>query len=191
MDEEQMTVRCALILALFIPGMVPCTAQNGIGFGPLLGLYKARDADGYRIVGGAALRFRLSEIIGLEGSVNYREETYSHGSVDVTSWPVTVTGLLYPIHFVYGAIGAGWYSTSVRYNISPGSPGGLASVTRETKQQFGWHFGAGVELNLFSFVKLVGDMRYVILDYNFKSLPGSNGVISSSPVMTASLLFGL
>jgi hypothetical protein len=48
-----------------------------------------------------------------------------------------------------------------------------------------------VELNLFSFVKLVGDMRYVILDYNFKSLPGSNGVISSSPVMTASLLFGL
>jgi opacity protein-like surface antigen len=186
-----MAARYVLMLALFIFEAVPCAAQTGVGFGPLLGLYKGRDADGYRIVGGAALRFRLSEIIGLESSINYREETYDHGSVDVTSWPVTLTGLLYPIHFVYGAIGAGWYNTSVRYNISPGSPGGLASVTRETKQQFGWHFGAGVELNLFSFVKLVGDMRYVILDYNFKSLPGSNGVISSSPVMTASLLFGL
>ncbi len=186
-----MKVCSALILASFIYGVLPCAAQTGIGIGPLLGLYKGRDADGYRIVGGAALRFRLSEIVGLEGSINYREETYNHGSVEVKSWPVTVTGLLYPIHFVYGAIGAGWYSTSVHYISSPGSPGGLASVTRETKQQFGWHCGAGVELTVFSFVRLVGEIRYVFLNYDFKSLPGSNGVISSSPVMIGGLLFDL
>jgi opacity protein-like surface antigen len=186
-----MAARYVLILALFIFEAVPCAAQTGIGFGPLIGLYKGGDGDGYRIVGGVGLRFRLSEIVGLEGSINYRGETYDHGSIEAKSWPVTVTGLLYPFHFIYGAIGAGWYHTSVESNPSPGSPGGLASVSRETKQQFGWHFGAGVELNLFSFVKLTGDIRYVMLSSDFRSSPGSNAVISSSPVVMAGLLFGL
>jgi opacity protein-like surface antigen len=184
-----MATRCVVILFLFLGVVLPCAAQTGMAFGPLVGLYKGRDADGYRIVGGGEVRFRLSEIIGLEGSINYRGETYNHGSVEVTSWPVMVTGLLYPIHFVYGAIGAGWYHTSVRYKNAPGSPGGLASASDQTTQQFGWHYGAGVELTVFSFLNLVGDIRYVVLNSSFKSASGSNGVISSSPVMTAGLLF--
>jgi opacity protein-like surface antigen len=186
-----MAARCALILVLFFFGVVPCAAQAGVGFGPLVGLYKGRDADGYRVLGGAALRFRLSELVGLEGSIIYREEMYNHGSVDVKSWPLMVTGLLYPIPFVYGAIGAGWHSTSVSYSALPGTPVGLTSASRETRQQFGWHYGAGVELTVFSSVKLVGDIRYLILNDSFKSSPGSNGVIGGSPVMTACLLFGL
>lgn len=186
-----MAARCALIMVLFIFGVVPIAAQGGVGLGPLVGLYKGRDADGYRVMGGAALRFRLADRIGVEGSINYREETFNHGSVDVKSWPLMVTALLYPIPFVYGAIGAGWYNLSVSYRVPPGTPGGLTSVSRETRQQFGWHCGGGVELTVFSFVTLVGDIRYVMLNHNFKSVPGSNGVISSSPVMTAVLLFSL
>ena len=61
----------------------------------------------------------------------------------------------------------------------------------ETKQQFGWHFGGGVELPLGSVGKLVGDIRYVFLNYNFKSFPGSNDVNSNFYVITAGILFGL
>jgi opacity protein-like surface antigen len=186
-----MTTRCTLILVLLISGVVPVAAQESIGFGPLLGLYKGGDAEGYRIAGGAVVRFRLSDIIGLEGSINYRGETYDHGSVEVRSWPVMVTGLLYPVNFVYGSIGAGWYNTSVRYSVLPGISPTSTALPGEAKQQFGWHFGGGVELNLFSYVKLVGDIRYVMLSYNFRNAPESNSVISSSPVMTAGLLFGL
>jgi opacity protein-like surface antigen len=186
-----MAARCALILLLSVFGVVPCAAQGGVGFGPLVGVYKGRDGDGFRVLGGAVLRFRLSEVIGVEGSINYRGEKYNHGSVDVQSWPLMVTGLLYPITFVYGAVGAGWYNTSVSYNALPGAPVGLTPVSRETKQQFGWHYGGGVELTVFSFLKLVGDIRYVVLNNNFKSSPGSNGVSSGSPVMTAALLFSL
>jgi opacity protein-like surface antigen len=186
-----MAIRSALILVLFIFAVVPVAAQWGVGFGPQVGIYRARDADGFRVMGGVALRFRLSEAVGIEGSINYREEKYGNGSVDVKSWPVMVTGLLYPISSVYGAIGAGWYNTSVSYNVPPGLPGGLSTTSGERKQQFGWHFGGGLELPVFSFVKLVGDITYVVLNYNFKSLPGRNSVISNSPVMAAGLLFGL
>ena len=186
-----MAARCALILVLFTFGAAPVLAQSVARLGPLVGLYKGRDADGYRVIGGAALRFRLSDMIGIEGSINYRKEEYNHESVDVQSWPLMVTGLLYPIPFVYGAVGAGWYNIVVSYHVPPGTPVSLTSVSGETKQQFGWHCGGGVELKVFSFVTLVGDIRYVMLNYNFRSSPGSNAVISSSPVMTAVLLFDL
>ena len=77
------------------------------------------------------------------------------------------------------------------YNVPPGLLAGASSISSETKQQFGWHFGGGLELPVFSSVKLVGDMRYVFLNYNFKSFPGSNGVNSNFYVMSVSLLFGL
>jgi opacity protein-like surface antigen len=186
-----MAARCALILVLFIFGAAPLAAQSVVRLGPLVGLYKGRDADGYRVIGGAALRFRLSDMIGIEGSINYRKEEYNHESVGVQSLPLMVTGLLYPVPFVYGAVGAGWYTTSVSYHAPPGTTASLISVSRGTQQQFGWHCGGGVELRAFSFVTLVGDIRYVMLNDNFRSSPGNNSVISSSPVMTAVLLFDL
>jgi hypothetical protein len=39
--------------------------------------------------------------------------------------------------------------------------------------------------------KLVGDIRYVFLDYDFDNFPGSNGVKSNFYVVTAGLLFNL
>ena len=186
-----MAARCALIMVLLFLGAVPCAAQVGIGLGPVAGLYKGRDADGYRVMGGAVLRIRFSELVGVEGSVYYREESFNHGSVEVRSWPFMVTTLLYPVPFVYGAIGAGLYDISVSYGDSPGIAGGPAALSVGTRQQFGWHCGGGVELTLFSSVTLIGDIRYVMMNSDFRSVPGSNGVISSSPILTAGFLFGL
>jgi hypothetical protein len=186
-----MAIRSAWILILLIVSAVPSAAQSEIAVGPLLGLCKAQDANGYRVFGGGALRFKFSEILGVEGSFNYGGEDYGNGTVEVKSVPVMVTGLLYPIPGVYGSFGAGWYHTFVSYNVSSGLPGGLTSISRDTRQQFGWHFGVGVELPVFSFVRLVGDIRYVYLNKRFNSVPGNSVVSSNSPLMTAGLLFGL
>ena len=184
-----MVLRSAWILILLSASAVPAPAQSGVAVGPLLGLCKAQDANGYRVFGGGALRFKFSEILGVEGSFNYGGEDYGSGTVEVKNFPVMVTGLLYPIPGVYGAIGAGWYHTYVSYSVPPGLPGGLTTNSRETKQQFGWHFGVGVELPLLPFVRLVGDVRYVYLGDRFNSLPGKSVVSSNSPLMTAGLLF--
>jgi opacity protein-like surface antigen len=98
-----------------------------------------------------------------------------------------VTGLLYPIPILYGAVGAGWYNSSFEYDAARIG----VTIEGETKQQFGWHFGGGVELPIGSNAKLVGDIRYVFLNYDFKQIPGTSGLDSDFYVITAGLLFRL
>ncbi len=61
----------------------------------------------------------------------------------------------------------------------------------ETKQEFGWHFGGGIEVPVGTMAKLVGDIRYVFLNYDFQKFPGSSGTTSNFYVIDVSLLFGL
>ncbi len=186
-----MVMRLVMTLGLIFFAVLPVAAQGSIGFGPQIGIYKSQDSDGASVMGGAALRLKFSEALGVEASINYREEEYGNGFVKAKSWPIMVTGLLYPIPVVYGAIGAGWYNTTLEYNFPPGFLGSPGTITSETKQEFGWHFGGGVELPLGSVAKLVGDIRYVFLNYEFENFPGSNDVNSDFYVITAGLLFGL
>jgi opacity protein-like surface antigen len=99
---------------------------------------------------------------------------------------VMVTGLIYPLPIVYGAIGAGWYSVTYDYDQSI-----LPLLVDETTQKVGWHFGGGVELPVGSSFILTGDIRYVFLNYNFKQIPGSTDMKSNFTVITVGILFGL
>ena len=186
-----MMKQCLLTLGVIVLATATAYSQGGISLGPQIGFYKSRDADNSKIMGGAAMRFNFFPGLGLEGSVNYREEDYNGGHLSVKSYPVMVTGLIYVVPVIYGAIGAGWYNSSIDYNYPPGYNGGPGSISSETKQDFGWHFGGGAELPVGSSAKIVGDIRYVFLDYNFKSIPGVNGLNSDFYVVTAGLLFNL
>ena len=168
-----------------------CTAaySQSAYFGPQLGIYNSADGDGSRVMGGLALRLKLSRAFGIEGSVNYRKEFYDGGHVAVQSWPVMVTALLYPIPMLYGAIGAGWYNASIEYRET--FLGAVDYSETDTKQDFGWHFGGGVELPLGGRMRFVGDVRYVYLDYGFRQFPGTSGVNSDFYVITLGLLFRL
>lgn len=172
----------ALCVALLVPA-VPAAAQ-GLNFGPQLGYYKARDADNGEVMYGAALRLRILPFLGAEGSINYRQEDYGDNAVTVRSWPVMITGLLYPIPFLYGALGAGWYNTTFDYNND------LADLGSETKQEFGWHVGGGLELPLGTVAKVTGDIRYVFLDYNFADAPQLPETDADFYVITIGVLFG-
>jgi hypothetical protein len=172
----------AILLAAFI---APHVSAQSIKLGPQAGYQKAKDADAGKLMGGAALRLKLTPALGIEGSINYRQEKFNNGALTVRSWPVMVTGLLYPLPIVYGAVGAGWYNT--KFEFEPA--GGVVGI-EETKQEFGWHFGGGVELPVGAGTKLSGDIRYVFLNYDFDKVPGVQ-VDRDFYVVSAGLLFGL
>ncbi len=170
------------LLTLGLIALMAAQAPAQIYFGPQGGYYKAQDADEAVLMGGAALRMKLGSALGIEGSINYRQEKYGDGAVTAKGWPIMATGLIYPIPIVYAAVGFGWYNITLDYK--------LAELKDETVQQVGWHFGGGVELPLGPRVKLTGDVRYVFLDYDFKEMPGKD-LKNNFTVFTAGLLFRL
>lgn len=174
-----------LLLMALIALLVPQVNAQSIGFGPQVGYYKVRDADQGSVMGGLALRVKLLPAIGVEGSINYRQEKYWDGLVTVHSWPVMVTGLIYPLPFVYGAMGFGWYNTTIDYDQNK-----LPLIKDETTQKIGWHFGGGVELPVGPSFKLTADIRYVFLNYDFKKVPGRDDLNSNFYVITVGFLFG-
>ena len=128
---------------------------------------------------------RLFTALAIEGSINYRQEEFAGDALTVRSWPIQVTGMVYPLPVVYGAMGAGWYMTTFDFD----GPG--AFIDDETENDFGWHFGGGLELPLGTTAKLVGDLRYVFLDYDFDAVPGSDEIDSDFYMATAGILFNL
>jgi opacity protein-like surface antigen len=162
-----MWMKAAVFMGL-VTLMVGQLNAASISIGPQVGFYKVQDADNGSFIGGATCRLKFTPVLGAEASINYRQETYANDAVTVRSWPVMVTGLLYPLPMVYGAIGAGWYNMTFDYNQSM-----LPFLTDETKQKFGWHFGGGVEAPARPNIKLIGDIRYVFLDYDFQEVPGN------------------
>ncbi len=186
-------IRMAVLLAILITTSSNSYAQtaefedSGLYLGPQIGVFKAADADNTYMTGGVALRIKVMEFLGFEGAVNYRQEKYADDRVTVKSWPVMVTGLLYPLPYLYAAIGAGWYNTNYSYNNS------LLGLDYEsdTQQEFGWHFGAGVELPVGEIGKIVGDVRYVFLNYDFQKFPGSEDRNANYVLGSVSFLFKL
>jgi opacity protein-like surface antigen len=175
-----------LMLTTLVALMAAQVNAQSIGLGPQVGYYKARDADKGSYMGGVAWRLKLMPVLGVEASINYRQEKYGNDALTVRSWPVMVTGLIYPLPIFYGAVGAGWYSVTYDYNQDK-----LPGIKDETTQKVGWHFGGGVELPVGSSFKLTGDIRYVFLNYKFEGIPGSSGLKSNFTVITVGLLFNL
>jgi opacity protein-like surface antigen len=107
-------------------------------------------------LGGVQARLRLPLFFGVEGSVDYRRETF--GATTSHEWPVQLSGLLYLPKiivvqpFLLG--GGGWYHTTTT------GPDGFS----DTQSRFAPHAGAGVELNLTSSWFLDATYRYVWLN---------------------------
>ena len=174
-----------LLLILLLPTSV--LAQASFKLGPRGGYYKSLDADDGKMFFGGAARLMLAPAIGVEASIDYRQEEYRNGVATVKSWPVMVTGLIYPLPVVYGLIGAGWYNSKVSYDIQVLE----ITIEEETTQDFGWHFGLGADIPLSYSVSLVGDVRYVYLNYDFEHLPGSEKIDVDFYAITVGLLFEL
>ena len=163
-------------------------SSTGFSIGPTIGMHKAQDADDANYLVGAQARLRLSPFFGLDGTIAYRQEDYANDAVTVRSWPVQVSGLLYPLPVIYGTIGAGWYN--VTFDIDD-TDGPFDLTDNETSTEFGWHFGGGLEIPISPSVDLTGDLRYVFLDYEFEQAPTSDEISSDFYMISAGLLFHL
>jgi opacity protein-like surface antigen len=175
-----------LIFTVMLLVTVTAVAQeirNPASIGPHVGWYKSADADDGSLMWGGAIKMKLTNAFGAEGSVDYRVDDYRNESIIVRSWPVMLTGLIYPVENIYGAVGIGWYNSEIDFEKE------LDFVPSKSEQEFGWHFGAGIEIPLNEALLLNGDFRYTFLDYNFEQVPGSDEINSDIFAITAGLLF--
>ena len=162
-------ISTGIFLAILILLPLSARSQTNAYLGPHLGIQKSSGAEGANYLVGATLRMRLLPVLGAEADIGYRQQKYGSGALTVREWPVTVTGLLYPLPIIYGGIGGGWYNTTFDYSDTYNQAG----YGDETTTKFGWHLAAGVELPASPKVRLFGDVRFVFLDYKFKDLPGA------------------
>jgi opacity protein-like surface antigen len=177
-----------LFVAVFIMLIATQAGAQSIKIGPQIGFQKAQDADEGRFMFGGAMRVKLIPFLGVEGTIGYRQEKFANDALTVRTWPVMVTGLVYPFRKIYGAIGAGWYNTTFDYDQARFPSQG---INDETQQEFGWHFGGGIELPVGKRFKLTTDFRYVFLNYDFDAIPGSGEIDSDSYIITAGFLYEL
>lgn len=189
--EANMFSRVLFGCMVMLIGSLGSYAQSSAALGPQVGFYRTQGSTESRAMGGLALRLRISDGLGIQGSVNYRVERYLNNTIRASSWPIMVSGLFYPVPQLFGTIGTGWYNTSLEYTIPASDLSGAFIIATEDQQRFGWHFGGGLELPLGLGTMLVGDIKYVFLDYEFRNFPGSGGVNSNFYVISVGLLFGL
>lgn len=182
-------ISTAILLAVIFLLPITARAQGGAFVGPHLGIQRINDGDNTNYLGGATLRLKLGTALALEGDIGYRQAKFGSGALTVRDWPVTATGLIYPLPMIYGGIGAGWYNTTFDYS----DVHNVAGIEDNTDQEFGWHLVAGLELPASPNVKIFGDVRYVFLDYKFKELPDAvlDGAQSDFYSINLGLLFQL
>lgn len=144
--------------ALALPGD---DVSLGFGFGPRAAYYKGADADKGVFTGGLQARLRVLPSLGAEASIDYREDDYAGGVVEVRSYPVMLSALLYvapnPTLSPYLLAGVGWHYTDVKYK------GFLAGRPNDTSSEFGFQAGAGVDLPLTDVMTVDADLRYIFL----------------------------
>ena len=181
-----------LISSILIIGLPAITLSQGIkntlGIGPRLGYYKASDADEGNLFGGAQLRIRASEYIGIEAAVEYRgasEYQVGQQSFQTSFVPVTASALLFlPVSesfAPYGVAGLGAYYTI--YDAD--------GIFEDTSNEFnlGYHLGFGLEIPFNDNVALNADYRYLFINPN-ENEQSFDGDFSGN-VLTAGLMFYL
>jgi hypothetical protein len=144
----------------------PRTPSSGGGLqfsiGPAGGYLHAKGADrGTWFVGGQA-RLHFLMYFAVEASATFHENSYEHGDIHVTQYPLQLSGMIYPfpmwIISPYLVGGGGWYYTKISYT------GSLASISNETDHTFGAHGGVGADVRLGASITIDADLRYIFLN---------------------------
>lgn len=164
-----------VLLALALAALaIPGSADAGLfGLGGHVGYFNVTDDGEEKFFGGAHARLRLPILLSFEGALDYRSSAtravdgVSPGTdLNVTTYPITVSAMAYPIPLVYLLAGIGWYNTTIEFSDSDLAVG----PDSETNDNFGSHFGAGIEVPIGGNKSLSADLRYVFLNYDVTKL---------------------
>lgn len=135
-------------------------------FGFRASYFDLEDANDSTWYPGAQLRLFFNEALGIEGSIDYREDDFGQTEVQVYPVQASLLGYLIPKKpvslFILG--GAGWYFT----RIDRPSP-----FDDTTDDRFGLHAGGGLEFTLDEHWSIDSTYRYIWLE-EFSSIAENN-----------------
>lgn len=155
-------LRIAILTFVMLVGSLS-TAHAGIGFGLRYSHVRTEGFDDNSGMIGAFARLKKT-LVGFELSADKRKDNYDGSEFDVTQFTGSV--MLTPLPVAHLLAGAGLYRTETYY---------LSDPELQTDNTIGFHYGAGVEWPLLPLLKLAGDLRYRVLNYEFDD--GNGGVL--------------
>jgi hypothetical protein len=148
-------VAAAAVAVALLAAAVPTRAAEVV---PSVGLTRATDGDQTKSNVGLALRAPLAgPMVQAELGASYRSDEYYGGDLKTKTIPVTASILVRPIPNLHGDVGVGWYHTKYEYAAA------VPTIADETKQDFGVHLGAGLQMPLAPRVALDLTGRYVFM----------------------------
>jgi len=153
--------------------------------GPRIGMYDAAEASEWNDAVGAMARYRHGNW-GLEASVYYREEWVENETIWIKGWPAEFSGMFYPLKPVYVLSGLAIYNVFAQYDRSVEK---LAALESGNRFSWGYHVGAGLQVQLGERSHLALDGRYVWFDYKLQDFPGSSDIASDAWMVTTALMF--
>ncbi len=162
-------VMLAGLLALLLVD-VAAAQPGGLGLGAHYSWVRNQETDEESGMLGVMARLR-GRYIGVEGAVDYRNEDMG-GDVELKTWPVTASLMVYPIPVAYAMAGLGWYNSTLDFADE-------SLFEDQTDTQLGYHLGAGLELPVAPNLALTGDFRYHFVDYEFDDIPSSIGNVDA------------
>jgi opacity protein-like surface antigen len=181
---------CIAVITLAALGMArPALAQGSFLVGPHMGIQDQTGADETNSLFGATARMKLLPVLGVDGMISYRQDDMSGGIGRVRTWPVMVTGLVYPLPFIYGGAGGGWYHTTYDFNDQTNDLG----IDDQTNTEFGWHLALGAEIPASTWLKFTADYRWVYMGDAAPDLPDvvAGDVPTDFRLITLGMLFSL
>jgi len=172
---DRIVIGLLVLLAALLAGIQAARAAEIV---PSVGLTRATNGDGdVKAFLGLAVRGSVLPLVKSEIMVAYRNDPYFSGDLNVRMWPVTASLWLSPLPTFYVGGGVGFYHTTYDYQ-------GTLPFQDETKEQFGTHVGAGINIPLVPAVASVDlNARYVHL--GDESSPISPAGVKQSFVSTS------
>jgi opacity protein-like surface antigen len=153
------------------------------GIGPRYTYVMNQDDDEKSHMAGVFARAGFT-FLGVEGAIDYHKEDLPLG-LELKSWPISATLLVYPMPVFYALAGLAWYNTTLEFPSS-------TPFESQSESQLGYHVGAGVELPLSPRVSLCSDLRWLFIDYEFDDIAASIGDVEANALtINAGLLIGL
>jgi opacity protein-like surface antigen len=148
-----------ILIGLMLAATTISAAEVGdkkFSLGPRATYFRGNDADDGNWYGGAQFRYYPLEALGLEGSIDYRRESFDGTKVHIYPVQASLLATVFrqdPVS-IFLLAGGGWYFT----RVDP------PSGNDETDNRFGFHAGLGGELMMNEFWSLDATYRYVWLE---------------------------
>ena len=179
MRSRMPAIAAAIILVLFA---VP-SAHAIVGIGARVSYVHNQHFHDNSIMVGLMGRLRMG-LIGFEAAVESRSDDLDN-DVKLKTRPITVSVMVHPVPILYALAGLGLYRASIEFPSE-------SSFFDQTDNAFGFHYGVGVEWPFVPLVKLIGDLRYHFVGYEFDDIPAAIGKVDADALsVSAGLLFSL